>query len=260
MIVCFAIVANQVIQIPKGEEYDSFSDNYTELGKTIFIMYVLSSYDSYPDNQNIAIRQSLWIYGLFILFIFLNVFFFVTIPTTILFNSFRETRSKTILIDEIKQQHSLIMSFVSLGEENLNISQQKLIRFLLYVYKNKVRFVDYITEVCLKLDDNNNGQIQVNEYMQLCKILQSNKSMMPPQFQDWERWLKFRKYVNDKLRLKKIILSTKFRVIVCIFIILTFVNCCLALYTKIKAFDIIDDVFMVLYCLEIILKIIGLGP
>ena len=166
-----------------------------------------------------------------------------------MFNSFRETRSKTILIDEIKQQHSLIMSFVSLGEDNLNISQQKLIRFLLYVYKNKVRYVDYITEVCLKLDDNNNGQIQVNEYMQLCKILQSNSSMMPPMFQDWDRWLRFRWFINKKLKLKAMIRSNAFRIVVSIFIMLTFINCCLALYTHIKAFDIIDDVFMGLYCL-----------
>lgn len=145
----------------------------------------MSSYDAYPDNQLVGIRTSLWVYAYFICFIFLNVFFFVTIPATIVYNSFRETRSKIILIDEIKQQHSLIMSFVSLGENNLNITQNKLIRFLLYVYKNKVRYVDHITEICLKLDDNNNGVIHVNEYMQLCKVLQSNSSMLPPKFHDW---------------------------------------------------------------------------
>lgn len=37
------------------------------------------------------------------------------------------------------------MSFVCLGEDNFNINQNKLIRFLLYVYKNKVRYVDHIT-------------------------------------------------------------------------------------------------------------------
>jgi len=162
-----------------------YTSNYRELDKTIFILYVMSSYDAYPDNQLVGIRTSLWVYAYFICFIFLNVFFFVTIPATIVYNSFRETRSKIILIDEIKQQHSLIMSFVSLGENNLNITQNKLIRFLLYVYKNKVRYVDHITEICLKLDDNNNGVIHVNEYMQLCKVLQSNSSMLPPKFHDW---------------------------------------------------------------------------
>ena len=88
------------------------------------------------------------------------------------------------------------MSFVSLGEQNLNITQNKLIKFLLFVYKNKVRYVDHITEICLKLDDNNNGIIHVNEYMQLCKILQADSSMLPPKFYDWEKWLQFRRRIN----------------------------------------------------------------
>lgn len=196
VIVGFAVVANQIIQLPQDAGEDPYTSNYRQLDKTIFIMYVMSSYDAYPDNQLVGIRTSLWIYAFFIIFIFLNVFFFVTIPATIVYTSFRETRSKIILIDEIKQQHSLIMSFVSLGEHNLNITQNKLIRFLLYVYKNKVRYVDHITEICLKLDDNNNGIIHVNEYMQLCKVLQADSSMLPPKFHDWDRWLLFRRVIN----------------------------------------------------------------
>lgn len=96
--------------------------------------------------------------------------------------------------------------------------------------------------------------------MQLCKILQSNSSMMPPKFRDWERWIKFRKWINTKLKLKSIINSFAFGVACSIFIFLTFVNCCLALYTHVKAFDVIDDVFMALYCLEIAVKLVGLGP
>lgn len=76
-----------------------YTNNYRELDKTIFIIYVMSTYDSYPDNQIVGIRTSLWVYAYFICFIFLNVFFFVTIPATIVYNSFRETRSKIILID-----------------------------------------------------------------------------------------------------------------------------------------------------------------
>lgn len=89
VIVGFAIVANQIIQLPADAGEDPLSSNYRELDKTIFILYVMSSYDAYPDNQLVAIKQSLWIYGFFICFIFLNVFFFVTIPATIVFSSFR---------------------------------------------------------------------------------------------------------------------------------------------------------------------------
>lgn len=59
-------------------------------------MYILSTYDAYPDNQTILIKNTPWIYAIFIIFIFLNFFFFVAIPTSILFNSFSETHKKQI--------------------------------------------------------------------------------------------------------------------------------------------------------------------
>lgn len=85
-----------------------------------------------------------------------------------------------MIIDEIRQQHSLILAFVSLGEENYHIESKVLIRFLLYMYRNKVRYVNYITEICLMLDANNNGTIQISEFMQLAKILTKNSHMFPP--------------------------------------------------------------------------------
>lgn len=84
--------------------------------------------------------------------------------------------------------------------------------------------------------------------------------MLPPTFNDWGRWLQFRRYLNDKLKLKIIVLSKPFKIFISIFIIFTFINCILAIYTEIEAFDIIDDIFMILYCLEIVLKIVALGP
>lgn len=165
-------------------------------------MYALSTSDAYPDNQLVAIRAHNWNYVFFIAFIILNIFFYATIPPTLVFNSFRETRSKIVLVDKIKQQHSLLMSFVSLGEDNLNISIDKLIRFLIYVYKNKVRYVDHITDICRSLDQNNNKTIHIKEYMHLCEILQAKTVMLPPKFNDIQAWLKFCKFVNETLRLR----------------------------------------------------------
>lgn len=83
---------------------------------------------------------------------------------------------------------------------------------------------------------------------------------MPPLFHDWKPWIKFRAWVNRKLKIKAIVKSLPFAIVSSVFISLTFVNCCLALYTKYRVFDIIDDVFMVLYCLEISAKLVGVGP
>lgn len=69
---------------------------------------------------------------------------------------------------------------MSLGEENYHIESSVLIRFLLHMYRNKVRYVNYISEICHTLDENNNGTIQISEFMQLAKILTKRSHMFPP--------------------------------------------------------------------------------
>ena len=34
-----------------------------------------------------------------------------------------------------------------------------LVQFLFYFYRKKTRYIEYIIEICMKLDDNNNGTI-----------------------------------------------------------------------------------------------------
>jgi hypothetical protein len=125
----------------------------------IFITYVLGTYDVYPDNQLPAIRSQLYYYWLFILFIFLNMFIFSSIPGSLIFDIFRETRSKLLLIDETKMQNSLIVAFVTLGDDNFQMDIKKVVKFLLYFYENRVRFVDTVTSICLKLNPNDNSSI-----------------------------------------------------------------------------------------------------
>lgn len=67
-------------------------------------MYILSSYDAYPDNQLVLIENQEWIYAIFIVFIFLNFFFFVTIPTSILFNSFNETYQRIVTFEQMNKK------------------------------------------------------------------------------------------------------------------------------------------------------------
>lgn len=163
IIVAFAIMANQFVEIPPNATYDDFTENYGALGKAIFVMYVLTTFDAYPDNQLIAIDVSMWMYLFFIAFIFLNALFFVTIPTNILLKSVKEVRSKTTIIDEIEQQHHLIMAFVTLGgDTRSSITYEKVVRFLLFLFNNDIRYINKISEICRCLDEKVNGTIEVN--------------------------------------------------------------------------------------------------
>jgi hypothetical protein len=97
------------------QNVDPFKSNYGDLGKMIFIVYVTATYDSYPDNQTLSIQNYEPNYVYYIVFIFANMFLFSSIPGSLIYLKYRDTRSKLLLIDEIRQQHSLILAFVTLA-------------------------------------------------------------------------------------------------------------------------------------------------
>lgn len=61
--------------------------------------------------------------------------------------------------------------------------------------------------------------------MQICKIINSHRSLYPPIFDDWQPWIQFRIYVNKKFGLKDFFLSIKYKVVSSIFIAFAIVNC-----------------------------------
>jgi hypothetical protein len=139
--------------------FDAYMANYSDLSMMIFQTYVLGTYDNYPDNQILAVQNYEGNYVYFIMFIFLNMFLFVEIPASIFYQQFRETRSKYIVMDELKQQHSLILAFVTLAQEEKNLSFDALVNFLFALYKQRPQYLHCITHICLHLDHNHNQTI-----------------------------------------------------------------------------------------------------
>lgn len=125
----------------------------------IFIVYVASTYDSFPDNQILAMQNNQANYIFFVILILIDFFLFSSIPGELIYTKYMETRSKLLIADEIRQQHSLILAFVTLAGNDSNLPIAKFIKFLLYLYKYKIRYIEYITDICLKLDNNNNRSI-----------------------------------------------------------------------------------------------------
>jgi hypothetical protein len=99
IIYSFGILGSQIIELPSGTQFDWFKNNYNEIGQTGFLLYILASFDSWPDYWTLAVDSSRWYYLFYVAFIFLNFFYFVTIPTSVMFNSFKKTRSILMIID-----------------------------------------------------------------------------------------------------------------------------------------------------------------
>ena len=260
MIVIFAIIGSQIITTDPSVPLDPYVNNYSNLGRMIFIVYVLGTYDAYPDNQLPAIESNIYYYGFFILFIFLNMFIFSSIPGSIVFDTFRETRGRLQLLDEIRMQNSLIVAFITIGEENYQMEVNRLIKFLLYFYENRVRFIDVVTNICLKLNPNDHTSVDVNEFMQLGRILQENSNLRPPPLSDWEWWVSFRRYVQREWSIKQKMQSTCYRLMAALLVLLGFVNAVLFLSSNGEGFRVVDLIFTNLFVLELTLELVAVGP
>ena len=82
----------------------------------------------------------------------MNMFLFSSIPGSLIYNKFRATYGKLILFDELKQQKSLIIAFVTLAGSDKDLTFNAFINFLNYLYRYKIRYVEFITDICMKTD------------------------------------------------------------------------------------------------------------
>jgi hypothetical protein len=72
---------------PNG--YDLYQSNFKDFGYMIYQMYALATYDNFPDNQTPAVQYHKPNYIFFAVFIFLNMFFFASVPGTLIYNKIR---------------------------------------------------------------------------------------------------------------------------------------------------------------------------
>jgi hypothetical protein len=106
VIVGYALLGNRALTFDPNykdpifpQNVDPYKTNYLDLGRMIFMVYVTATYDSYPDNQILVIQNYEPNYIYYIIFIFCNMFLFSSIPGSLIYIKFRDTRSKIILID-----------------------------------------------------------------------------------------------------------------------------------------------------------------
>jgi len=83
--------------------------------------------------------------------------------------------------------------------------------------------------------------------------------MFPPQHDDFKLWIKFRRFVNKWTHLETIVKSWTYKFMSNFIILLTFINCIAYLGAKKHELYILDDVFEVIFVVDIALRIIGLG-
>jgi hypothetical protein len=96
--------------------------------------------------------------------------------------------------------------------------------------------------------------------MQLSKLILYNTVLYPPAFDDLSTWLSFREQANQLLHIKIIVTHWIFDLIMAVATILAASNAFILLYYPQEPSRIIDVVFVWVFVVEILMKMIGVGP
>ena len=84
--------------------------------------------------------------------------------------------------------------------------------------------------------------------------------MMPPTFHDWPRFLKFRKWMNQTLYVKRIVKSNIFEIIVIIVILINFIVIMISFFETVPGYETIELILLAFYTFECVLRFFGEGP
>jgi voltage-gated sodium channel len=84
--------------------------------------------------------------------------------------------------------------------------------------------------------------------------------MLPPRFEDIELWLRFRKYVNEQLRLKEMVRHWVFEVVISAVIVLSFINAIFFMFHYSPLVETFDSIFIWVFFVELLLRVVAFGP
>ncbi|EGR34851.1 hypothetical protein IMG5_000790 [Ichthyophthirius multifiliis] len=238
--------------------------NFNNIFTASNILYILITFDGYPDCLMPAYQQSEYYLLYFMSYILLYLFIFIPIPVAVVFEAFRNQRSKLVIMDRIKQKEALLACFVCLDfNDNKSIDYNIFRQFMSQVYKNKKRYIKRIKSLYLHIDMNDSKSISLNEFFGLVDVLERNPNFHIPLFSDLKLWENFRAFINKKMAFKKIAKSTYFEVFMILILlancIIIFVQSALTDQETIDKLEQWDWIFNYAYITEVIVKIIGLG-
>ena len=100
----------------------------------------------------------------------------------------------------------------------------------------------------------------MREFMNLGRAILDNSAMIPPSFDDVDCWVRFRNFMNETLHLQAVVKHWVFELLVTIFIIWSFVNALIFAYDVWPLSKTLDDIFVWIFVVELLLRIIGFGP
>ncbi|CAI2382878.1 unnamed protein product [Moneuplotes crassus] len=236
--------------------------NFSNLFEGTQNIYFLATLSNYPSVLIPYVKDSNMSLIFFYPFLVLTVLIILPLPVAIVFEAFKINRGKVLLKDRLHEKEGLLMCFMCIDVQRKGyISLEQWEAFFNVVYGGRQDHKK-VRRVFESLDTRDIGYMNLEKFFQGCELIKSmsNLASTPVRFQALE---KARLCLIKYTFLDKIVKSKWFDIVMFIVIILNMVLLLLQLCPfsgeVLEIFDLIDDIFVYIFCAEAVVKITGLG-
>ncbi|CAD8079364.1 unnamed protein product [Paramecium sonneborni] len=248
--------------IGRLENVDQRTQDYGDFFKFFSMLFMVATLDFYPDILIPPMLQGIYYCLFFITYLLLFIFLFAPIPLAVVYEGFRKHRMEIAITDIIKQKTAMMASFISLDLEDQGyLTRDQFRTFINYFYKNTIS-EQQINQLFNQIDQDFNDKVQFDEFHKFLHLLQDESVVSLPQAKPLHCWEQFRNYFISKGLLNFV----EGNIFGAFMLIITITNCILivvAFFIEdqdiLDIFNILDTVFLVLYSLECLIKIIAIG-
>ncbi|CAD8119924.1 unnamed protein product [Paramecium sonneborni] len=244
------------------DNVDKKTQDYGNFLKLFSMLLMTATLDFYPDILIPPMMQGTYYALFFIIYLLLFIFLFAPIPLAVVYEGFRNHRMEIAISDIIKQKSAMMASFISLDFEDQGfLAETQFKDFIRVFYKNQLS-EHKLQQLFGEIDKDFNDKVQFDEFYQLLKVLQEGTRFNLPETKPLECWEKIRAYLNQR-GLMQFIEGNLFGTIM---LIVTLTNCILIIIAffiedinVLDIFNSLDTMFLVIYSLECMIKIVALG-
>ncbi|CAD8182723.1 unnamed protein product [Paramecium octaurelia] len=244
------------------DNVDKTTQDYGNFLKLFSMLLMTATLDFYPDILIPPMMQGTYYALFFIIYLLLFIFLFAPIPLAVVYEGFRNHRMEIAISDIIKQKSAMMASFISLDFEDQGyISEVQFKDFIRGFYRNQLS-ENKLLQLFGEIDKDFNDKVQFDEFYQLLKVLQDGTRFNLPSAKPLECWERLRAFVNQR-GLQRFIEGSFFSTSM---LVVTITNCILIIaaffiedLSVLDIFNSLDTIFLVLYSMECLVKIVALG-
>lgn len=147
-------------------------DNFQDIFKSASSLLLTATLTNWPDVGRAAFSNSSTDTLFFVVFIFICLVVIMSIPVSVILESFKKYRRQQVLIDKLRERRTLLLAYDQMASFDGLVGFDMYCKVFERMYGKKNKKAVQARYLFRILDEDGDGTISVKEFFKLCEVMQ----------------------------------------------------------------------------------------